>query len=413
MLTDLEKRVVACIDEARVVRWVQEMVRIPSVPRPRLAEVETGVARWVEARCRELRLDTHFEYAAPGRPNVIAILHGTETGRTLMLEGHTDVVSEGDRGSWRHDPFGGDIEDGRIYGRGANDMKGGLAAALAAVAAIVEAGVELEGSVLFGALADEEGLMCGVKDFVSRGWAQRVAAAIICEPEDNRLCVSQKGVMWVNVRTNGKMAHGAMPYAGINPISRMNALLSQVQDLEKSEQALRGADEFLGVPSFTPTRVHAPLSGEADTNNLIPSACQATIDIRMLPGQSSDEIEGRFRVIFEQLEKADSDFSAELTVLDARPPTATPRDEPIVVNMAGAWRDLFGGEPTYGGVPGSTDGTILHTRAGIPIVTCGPGDTRIPHQADEYLDIEQLIAATQLYAVTALRYLGVKGQSRR
>lgn len=389
-------------------RWVQEMVRIPSVPRPGLDQVETEVARWVEARCLEMRLDTHFEYAAPGRPNVVAILQGAQSGPTLMLEGHTDVVSEGDRALWRHDPFGGDIENGRIYGRGANDMKGGLAAALAAVAALVESGAELKGSILLGALADEEGLMCGVKDFVSRGWANRVAAAIICEPEDNRLCVSQKGVMWVNVKTNGKMAHGAMPYAGINPISQMNVLLSEVRKLEQSERAARGADEFLGVPSFTPTRVHAPLNGEAETNNLIPSACQATIDIRMVPGQSSDDIEGQFRATFARLKKDDADFSAELTVLDARPPTATSIDNPLVQTMAGAWRDLFQSEPTYGGVPGSTDGTILNTRAGIPIVTCGPGDTRIPHQADEYLDVDQLIAATQLYAVTALRYLGVR-----
>lgn len=409
MLTDAEQRLIECIDKAQVIRWVQEMVRMPSVPRRGLAEVETEVARWLEVRCKELGLETHFEYAAPGRPNVIAILPGNAGERTLMLEGHTDVVSEGDRSLWRHDPFGGEVENGRIYGRGANDMKGGLAAALAAIAALVEAGVELEGDVLLAALADEEGLMCGVKSFVSRGWAKGVSAAIICEPEDNRLCVAQKGVMWVDVKTRGKMAHGAMPYTGINPISRMNAFLSQLAELEKDERARYGRDELLGEPSFTPTRINAPLDGEAETNNLIPSACQATIDIRLVPGQKPGEIEQKIRAIFERLKQSDPDFSAELDVLDARPPTATSRDEPLVVTMSAAWRDLFGGEPTYGGVPGSTDGTILHTRAHIPIVTCGPGDTRIPHQADEYLDIDQLIAATKLYAVTALRFLGGSG----
>jgi len=412
MLTDLERRVIERIDPARVVAWTQELVRIPSVPRPGLAEVETAAARWVQARCRELELETHFEYAAPGRPNVIAILPGASHARTLMFEGHTDVVTEGDRALWRHDPFGAEIENGRIYGRGANDMKGGLCAALAALAALRESGVRLSGDILLGALADEEGLMLGVKHFVERGWSTRVTAAIICEPEDNRLCISQKGVMWVNVRTNGKMAHGAMPYTGVNPILNMAAFIRQVERLAAAEQARRGRDEFLGVPSFSPTRIHAPLSGEAETNNVIPSACQVTLDIRLIPGQSPAEIEAQLREIAAHLEKTDECFAvrrAEFTVLDARPPTATSRAEPLVQTMESAYRDLFQRAPTYGGVPGSTDGTILNARAGIPIVTCGPGDTRVPHQADEYLDIDQLLEATKLYALTAVRFLGTAG----
>jgi succinyl-diaminopimelate desuccinylase len=412
MQTDLERRVINTINSERVVHWVQEMVRIPSVPRPDQAEVETPVARWVEARCRELGLETHFEYAAPGRPNVIAILPGASSTRTLMFEGHTDVVSEGDRAQWQRDPFGGEVINGRIYGRGANDMKGGLGAALAAIAALRESGVKLNGDILLGALADEEGLMRGIKDFVARGWAKRVTAAIVCEPEDNRLCISQKGVMWVNVQTNGKMAHGAMPYTGINPITHMSTLLRAVQSLETAEQTRLGRDEFLGVPSFSPTRTRAPLVGEAETYNLIPSACATTLDIRMIPGQTPEQVETQLREIFARLKKEDQTFAAEYSVLDARPPTATPRDEPLVQTMDVTYRDLFSRAPTYGGVPGSTDGTILNTRAHIPIVTCGPGDTYVPHQANEYLGIDQLIEATQLYALTALRFLGVAGDSQ-
>jgi succinyl-diaminopimelate desuccinylase len=411
MLTDLERRVIERINDERVVKWVQDLVRIPSVPRPGLQEVETEAARWVEARCHEMELETHWECAAPGRPNVIAILSGAAHARTLMFEGHTDVVTEGDRALWKHDPFGAAIEDRRIYGRGANDMKGGLGAALGALAALCESGVKLKGDILLGALADEEGLMLGVKHFVARGWSKRVTAAIICEPEANRLCISQKGVMWINARTQGKMAHGAMPYAGINPISHMATFIRQVQVLEATEQARRGRDEFLGVPSFSPTRIHAPLQGEAETNNVIPSACQVTFDIRLIPGQTPEEIEAQLREIAMHLRKTDERFSAEFTVLDARPPTATSRDEPLVKTMDAAYRDLFNRAPTYGGVPGSTDGTILHQRAGIPIVTCGPGDTRIPHQVDEYLDIDQLLDATKIYALTALRFLGSADKS--
>ena len=178
---------------------------------------------------------------------------------------------------------------------------------------------------------------------------------------------------------------------GINPISHMAAFIRQVQALEIAEQARRGRDEFLGVPSFSPTRIHAPLQGEAETNNVIPSACQVTFDIRLIPGQTPEEIEAQLREIATHLGKTDERFSAEFTVLDARPPTATSRDEALVQTLDAAYRDLFNRTPTYGGVPGSTDGTILHHHAGIPIVTCGPGDTRLPHQVDEYLDIDQLL----------------------
>jgi succinyl-diaminopimelate desuccinylase len=107
------------------------------------------------------------------------------------------------------------------------------------------------------------------------------------------------------------------------------------------------------------------------------------------------------------LQKQDATFNADLEVIEARPPTATPRAEPVVAELHQVYRDLTGKEPVYGGVPGTTDGTILFGRAGVPIVTCGPGDTLIPHHVDEYLDIDQLIEATKLYAVTAMRYLGV------
>jgi len=132
-----------------------------------------------------------------------------------------------------------------------------------------------------------------------------------------------------------------------------------------------------------------------------------TLDIRLIPGQSPEDIESKIRAIFNRLQSQDAHFNADLEVIESRPPTATSRQEPVVVELDRAFRDLAGKEPVYGGVPGSTDGTILFGRAGVPIVTCGPGDTLIPHHIDEYLDIDQLVEATRLYTVTAMRYLGV------
>lgn len=406
MLSDLESKVLQHIDPDQVVEWTRELVRIPSVYRPQTGEAEENAARWVKARFQELGLETHWEVVEPGRPNVIGILKGPEGGKCLMFEGHTDVVTEGNASDWKHPPFEAQIENGRIYGRGGNDMKGGLVAAILAVQAIIKSGVKLGGSILIGALVDEEGRMKGVKHFVQQGWAKGINAAIICEPEDNRLCIAQKGVMWVKVMVTGKMAHGAMPLTGINPVYRAAALLKELEVLEADEIRRHGKHEFLGQPSITPTVIQSPVQGEPQ-NNVMPAQCTMTLDIRLIPGQSPEDIEGKIRAIFQRLQSQDVHFNADLEVIESRPPTATSRQEPVVVELDRAFRDLTGKEPVYGGVPGSTDGTILFGRAGVPIVTCGPGDTLIPHHVDEYLDIDQLVEATRLYAVTAMRYLGV------
>lgn len=406
MLSDLEQTVLDSIDPELVVRWTRELTRIPSVYRPKQGEAEEAAARWVKARLEELGLETTWEVVEPGRPNVIGVLAGPEGSPRLMFEGHTDVVTEGDPSAWTHPPFEAEVADGRIYGRGVNDMKGGLVAAIAATKAIVDRGVKLGGSILIGALADEEGEMKGVRDFVARGWGKGITAAVICEPEDNRLCIEQKGVMWARITMNGVMAHGAMPLTGVNPIHHAAALLREVEAWEADEIRTHGEHRFLGKPSITPTIVQSPASGEPQ-NNVLPAQATVTLDFRVLPSQSPEDLEANLRAILKRLKEQDPTFQAEYEIIDSRPPTLTPRDEPIVVTMDGAFRDAVGGEPVYGAVPGSTDGTILFTRAGIPVVTCGPGDTFIPHHVDEYLDIQQLVDATRLYALTALRYLGV------
>lgn len=404
MLSAEERRVLECVDTDELVRWTQELVRIPSVYRPQTGEAEELAARWVEKRFNEMGLETHWQEVEPGRPNVIGVYGKLGEGPCLMFEGHTDVVTEGDRSAWKHDPFGAEIENGRIYGRGANDMKGGLVAAMIATKAIVESGVKLPGAILIGALADEEGLMKGVRHFVQSGWARKVNAAIICEPEDNRLCIVQKGVMWVRILVQGRMAHGCMPLTGVNPIYHAAALLMEIKALEAEEIARRGAHRYLGQPSITPTIIAAPVRGEPQ-NNVMPAQCTITLDLRLIPGQSPDELQARIRDIFRVLKERDCSFEASLEVIDVRPPTAVSEDEPVVAKLAQAYRDVTGKEPVYGGVPGTTDGTILFAYAGVPIVTCGPGDTQIPHHVDEYLDIDQLIDAAKTYAVAALRYL--------
>jgi succinyl-diaminopimelate desuccinylase len=408
MLTEVERHVLEHVNPDEVVAWTQALVRIPSVYRPRADEGEEQAATWVRARLEEMGLETHWQVVAPSRPNVVGLLRGVQSHRTLMFEGHTDVVTEGDPGAWTHGgPFSAAVVDGRIYGRGANDMKGGLVAAMCATQAILRSGVKLQGDILIGALVDEEGLMLGVKHFVDQGWARRIDAAIICEPEENHLCIAQKGVLWARITCTGVMSHGAMPLTGANPIYPMAALLTKLRDLEAAEIARLGAHEFLGQPSITPTILQSPVRGEPQ-NNVMPAQCQLTLDCRLIPDQTPDDLEIRIRTLFEQVKASeDARVQFEFEVIEARPPTFISRDAEIVRVLDAAYRDITGREPVYGGVPGTTDGTILFSRAGVPIVTCGPGDIYIPHHINEWLGIDELVEATRLYVVAALRFLGV------
>lgn len=408
MLTELEQRVLDHIAPEQVIAWTRELVRIPSVYRPQAGEGEEQAAAWVRARFEAMGLETYWQVVAPTRPNVIGILPGAEGGRTLMFEGHTDVVTEGDPAAWTYGgPFSAEIVDGKMYGRGANDMKGGLVAAMSATKAIIDSGVRLRGDILIGALVDEEGLMIGVKDFVARGWARKVDAAIICEPEENHLCIAQKGVMWARLTCHGVMSHGAMPLTGVNPVYPMAALLVKLRELEAAQIALHGSHEFLGQPSITPTITAAPVVGEPQ-NNVMPGQSQVVLDCRLIPGQTAEDLSARIKALMAEVEAAEApEIRFEFELIEAREPTFIDRNAPIVRVLAGAYRDVTGREPVYGGVPGTTDGTILFSRAGVPVVTCGPGDIHIPHHIDEWLSLAELIEATQICAVAALRFLGV------
>lgn len=422
-------RVLKEIRRDKLIKLTQDLIRIPSVRQEEAAGNEREVALFVADALNTIGLDVVVEEVEPNSPNVMAVLQGQEEGPCLMFECHTDVVTEGDASEWKYGPFEGKVAGNRIYGRGACDTKGNLAAAVCAVEAISQSEIPFRGKILLGILVDEEGMMRGVKHFIRHGWAEGVHAAVICEPVDNRLCITQKGALRAEVVTTGKMSHGAMPLVGLNPIPPMVSILEKLRQLEEEEIEKRGKDPFLGFPSITPTVLQAPVKGAAQVN-VVPQQCRAFLDIRTIPGQSHEALKkqledivddekngvreslgsGFQREIRETLERGLSKgipFDAALTIFEDRPWTKTSRDEPIVQAMSRAMRSLTGEEPVYDGVPGATDGTFLSAWAGIPIVTVGAGKWSIPHQKDEWVSIDDLWLTAKFYAQGALEYLGV------
>ncbi|WP_411841521.1 M20 family metallopeptidase [Rubrobacter xylanophilus] len=397
------------IDRGELIRLARELVRIPSVYRP--GDPATGegrVAAFLAGYLGEAGFAVRVEEVSPGRPNVWAVWEGPLPGPTLLFEAHTDVVTAGREEDWEYPPFGAAVEDGRLYGRGACDTKGNLAAAVLAVRAIKESGVPFPGRLILCHPVDEEGMMSGIKHFIRRGHAEGVDAAIICEPEENQLCVSQKGALRVEVRVRGRMAHGAMPQSGVNPVTRAARFVVAVEELEREERARLGEDPLLGAPSLTPTILRGPEAGDPQLN-VVPSSTYVALDIRTVPGQDHAELVGRLEAILSRLRSEDADFDAELRVIEERPPTETPPDEPLVRAMAAACRRLTGREPRYNGVPGATDGTFLHAWADIPVVVTGAGLREIPHHADEWVDLDELYETCRLYAASALYYCCKKG----
>jgi succinyl-diaminopimelate desuccinylase len=372
--------------------------------------------RWADRQGFEVQL----EEVVAARPNVIVTWTADPGQRTLMFEGHTDVVTPGDLSAWRYDPFGAEVVGRRMYGRGTNDTKGNLAAMLTAMAALKRSGVKLSGTIIGGVLCDEEDQMLGVRNFIERGHADTITGAIICEPQDGLICTTQKGALRAQFMIRGRMSHGAMPLSGLNTAPAVAKLINDLQDLELEAVEHSGRDEHLGWPSFTPTVIQAPASG-APQLNVMPGEARVLVDIRTIPGQSHPDIKSKLSALATNIEsqtRADyekydrvlsldrkHDLNVTVEILTDRPCTLTDINDPVVAAADWATRKISGAEPTYAGVPGATDGTFLWALKNIPIVTMGAGDRQVPHQVDEWVDLDQLIETAKIYALAALCYL--------
>ncbi|MBO1436771.1 M20 family metallopeptidase [Meiothermus sp. CFH 77666] len=390
----LAQRAAQEVDADEVVRLTQALVRIESYyPGPG----EQPVVDFLEPYLRERGFKTTVQEVAPGRPNLIADLGEGPGG--LILEGHTDVVTHGNLERWTVPPYEARIVEGRLYGRGACDMKGGLAAAICAAVAVQKVLGTPPKTLRLCIPCDEEGLMMGIKAFIQAGYAEGFAGALICEPEENQVCLWQKGAMRVWVRFRGRMSHGAMPYAGANPIPSASRFVVELGKLQAVLQA-ESQHPYLGLPWLTPTVFQAG-AGEGQFN-VMPDQVRLGLDIRTNPGQDHRALEARLQQALEG--SLEAGISATLEVFEDRPATETSPDTALVQAVEQGLR-LLQMPLQYGGVPGATDGTFLWAWAGLPIVTIGPGGRTIPHQADEYIEIAELVAAARLYAAVSVQML--------
>ena len=387
-------------DARAAVLLTQQLVRLRTVNERGAEQVEAPAAAVVADLMRSFGWDVTVTEVAAGRPNVVAVIDGGRLGRTLMFEGHTDVVTEGDRAGWSFDPFGGDIVGGRLRGRGSADMKSGVASMIYAARAVQQA--RFAGRMIVAVLVDEEEMMLGATAFAgSELAASGIDGVIVCEPEGGEICPIAKGAMRIRITFTGLMAHGAMPQHGRNPIAALGPLLLGLTELGGQIAGSLGTHPQLGEFYLTPTVL---VAGSAEQINVIPATATVMLDVRTIPGVTHPAVLHLISRLAGQIAD-ESGLSYDVEVLVDRPVVNTPVDASVVQALAAAHLDITGQDPVFGGVPGTTDGTILTRDAGLQTVVYGPGGKWIAHQADEFVAVADIESATRVYARAAQLFL--------
>ena len=417
-----EDRVLAEVEAARdeIVAFTAEMIRIPTVNPP--GEGYRECAELVGRRLETAGLAVEYVEAA-GRPehttqhprvNVVGRGDALPGRPRLHLNGHFDVVPPGDE--WTVDPFAGVVREGRIYGRGASDMKSGIAAAVFALEALRRAGVELDGAVDISATVDEEsGGFAGVAHLCEAGIISGgdTRYAIIPEPfGPARVCLGHRGVYWFDVIAHGHTAHGSMSHLGRSAIDDMGALLEAFRtrlapDLATRLSALPVVPEPSRRPSLNVNAVTGGQAGEATQSPCVADRCVATFDRRFIPEESFEEVRAEIERLVAAVEADDPERRFTIEERMVVHPTSAPPGSPLVAALSRAVETAVGRPPELVASPGTYDQKHFARIAGIEhCVAYGPGPLEEAHQPDESCAVDDLVACTQALALAALELLG-------
>jgi len=325
------------------------------------------------------------------RANVTATIKSSGEKKGILFACHLDVVGPGE-GKWTHSPFKSAESQGRIYGRGATDMKGGIAAIVCAIKEIVDSGVKLKGDIVFAATAGEETDSCGTKRFV-RGFGKgegKLAGVVIPEPTDFAVITAHRGLLWLEIVTAGKSAHGSTPQLGINSISMMKMLLDELEHYK-----IKGRPhKLLGNCSMS---INTISGGKAI--NVVPDKCRIGIDIRTLPGQSSKDIIEDLRKVFAKMRRKNPKFKAGISIVRSVEALQTDSDCEFVRSFC-----VAAGVRKTKAVDFTTDGPDF-ALLGAPVVVFGPGKGELCHKSDEYIEIADVQRAAEYYKEVILKLL--------
>lgn len=379
------------VDRERMTALLARLVRARSENPP---GEEQAAAAIVEDDCRDLGLDVEVIESEPGRPSVVARWRG-RPGPRLIYCSHIDVVPAGPPSLWDVDPYGAEIVDGRMHGRGSSDAKGCVAAALEAVRALRDAGFEPDGTLELMMVADEETMgFKGAGHLMERGLLGS-DFGIVGEPTSLRVVTAQRGANWARITTKGKAAHGSAPERGRSAIKHMAEIVLQLEET-------------------LPTDVH-PILGGANINvgtihggekvNIVPAACVIEVDRRSLPHETRDDVLAQLNEAVDRARRRFPDLEAEVEIMHSGDAFEVDRDSVIVKTVSRAVEEATGAPGKLIGFRGASDARFL-VQSGAETVLCGPGDIALAHTAGEWIDLHEFEVGARVYALAFSRLLG-------
>jgi len=380
-------------DSQELIELTKELLRVQSENPP---GEQSAIAELLESKMKEIGLQVEKYDYEPGKPNVIGKLAGKSRRPILMLNGHVDTVPAGDIDRWQSNPFEPVVRDGKLYGRGAADMKGGLAAMICAAKKIVDERLDLTGSLLVTCVVDEEVTGYGTRSLVDRGYTADFA--IVGEPTELAVLTAHKGALEFTATTSGKSAHGSTPRRGLNAVYKMSkvclALEKYLDELEKTTHPM------VGSPSVNVGRI----SGGAAVG-VVPEKCQIWVERRTVPGERLDDVKSGIETLFKRLRDADPELNLDWQVTLEVDASEIPLGAAIVSRSLEAVSEVTGTAATPKGFVAVCDMRFLVNEGKIPTVILGPGSMDQAHVTDEYVEVQQLVNSAGIYYLIAKKLL--------
>ncbi len=379
------------IDRQYLIETLANLVKIDSI-NPSLMPSGAGeseIARYTAESMAGIGLQVAVHEPEPGRPSVVGRLTGPTDGPILMLNAHYDTVGvEG-----MADPFSAAIREGRLYGRGAYDMKGSLAACMAAAKFLVDQAIPLKGELLIAAVADEEYASLGTAGLIER---YQIDGAIVTEPTALEICLAHKGFVWLEVETLGRAAHGSRFDLGLDANMRMGRFLAQLDLLEQSLRAQPG-HRLVGPPSL-----HAAMINGGTELSAYAASCRLQIERRTVPGENLEQILAEIQDIIDRLAEEDPTFKAGVKSTFVREPFEVSPEKALVQHLKQAATNILGRPPSMIGDTPWMDSALL-AAAGVETVVYGPTGAGA-HAHEEWVDIDSLVTLAEILAQTAQSY---------
>lgn len=373
------------------IKALQDIVRIKSVN-----DKEEEVAKYIQKLFKDHGIESELVEYAPGRSNLVAILEGSQAGKTLAISGHMDVVSAGDESEWTYPPFSGEIVDGKLYGRGSTDMKGGTIGLAIAMIELKESGQDFKGKIKYMATVGEEIGTVGAKFLTQKGYADDLDGLLIGEPSGPSMIVStHKGSMSYKVTSVGKSSHSSMPEEGINAINQLNLFITKA-----NARMQEITDKYENEKTGRTTHAITIIQGGTQINS-IPEKAVLEGNIRSIAEYPNDKIEADLHQIIDEInQEIEGHLSIELTQNNF------PVDKDDQSDLVKAIQSVVGSDVPVLGIGPTTDGAqFIFGKSDFDFAIYGPGEPTLPHQVNEFIKVEEYLDFIDIYQKVYLAYL--------